>query len=93
MTQVRYDGRGIGDVRAGRDGHGGAGQSGMSSGGWSSTRTVPGRSPGRSAGYTLIPKSIKYGICKETDGCGRSNGQCGAGITDCGNGIMTGEVV
>ena len=93
MTQVRYDGRGIGDGRAGREGHGGAGQSGMSSGGWSSTWTVPGRSPGRSAGYTSIPKSIKYGICKDIDGRGRSDGQCGAGISDCGNGIMTGEVV
>ena len=75
MSQGRYDGRGIGDGRAGRDGRGGAGQS------------------GRSAGYTSIPKSIKYGICEETDGRGRSDGQCGAGISDCGNGIMTGEVV
>ena len=32
MTQVRYDGRGIGDGRAGRNGRGGAGQSGRSAG-------------------------------------------------------------
>jgi hypothetical protein len=75
MTQVRYAGRGTGDRRAGRDGHGGAGQS------------------GRGAGYTSIPKSIKYGICKEPDGCIRTDSQCGAGKSGCGYGIMTGDGV